>query len=139
MRNWSNLGGRRRVRNVWWLIFYCLPAQILKVIVGLWRRQSLIPSEQIVPVWGKNGGYVKNYQLSWEGLIHFREDILPNKAVQIREKYAKIIMSKRKHVFYTHTSSILWLSYIDRGVKMWNVFIKFVKCIWANRKMYLSR
>ena len=67
-RNWSN--GGRRVRNVWWLIFYCLPAQILKVIVGLWRRQSLIPSEQIVPVWGKNGGYVKNYQLSRERLIN---------------------------------------------------------------------
>ena len=68
-RNWSN--GGRRVRNVWWLIFYCLPAQILKVIVGLWRRQSLIPSEQIVPVWGKNGGYVKNHQLSRERLINF--------------------------------------------------------------------
>ena len=68
MRNWSNRG--RRVRNVWWLIFYCLPAQILKVIVGFWRRQSLIPSEQIVPVWGKNGGYVKNYQLSRERLIN---------------------------------------------------------------------
>ena len=68
IRNWSNRG--RRVRNVWWLIFYCLAAQILKVIVGFWRRQSLIPSEQIVPVWGKNGGYVKNYQLSRERLIN---------------------------------------------------------------------
>ena len=105
-RNWSN--GGRRVRNVWWLIFYCLPAQILKVIVGLWRRQSLIPSEQIVPVWGKNGGYVKNYQLSWERLINFGKhpfkQSCKNKRTSIKQRLSQSMNWTSLHHF-THINA----------------------------------
>ena len=101
MRNWSSWG-RRRVRNAWWLIFYCLPpAQILKVIVGLWRRQSLIPSLQIVPVWGKNGGYVKNYQLSWERLINFGKHPFTQSCTNKRTSKS-YIRAWNEHYFINH-------------------------------------
>ena len=111
MRNWSSWG-RRRVRNAWWLIFYCLPpAQILKVIVGLWRRQSLIPSLQIVPVWGKNGGYVKNYQLSWERLINFGKHPFTQSCTNKRTSKS-YIRAWNEHYFINHFTPFNCVIYI---------------------------
>ena len=112
--NWSNWG-RRRVRNVWWLIFYCLAAQILKVIVGFWRRQSLIPSEQIVPVWGKNGGYVKNYQLSRVGLINLGR--YPSKLTCTNKR--KICKNRAKN----NNPLLLWMLWWLSQKEVWDLHL----------------
>ena len=64
--------------------FLLFASQILKVIVGFWRPQSLILSSQIVPVSGKNPGYVKNHQLSWKrALINLLGRYLPKHCMPI--------------------------------------------------------